>query len=232
MFSVTPYIWLPTSASALSVGPFSTSFSVGPFQGSPFGAMGRFDAMKGKWGYFLDVVYLNAFYGNLGPLGNTSVLTTAWLGEFGASYRVGGPNAAELLPNWGAVQNPPTYDVYLGIKGFFVTESLTVNFPLLGPQNATRSLLAGAPMVGVRARWDLSEKWSLLVDANVGGLGVGASYIFGYGGLVAFSYKMEAFNLPAAVSIGARIVYMNLGSGDLAINQTLYGPLVGFTVFW
>jgi hypothetical protein len=215
VYSFTPYIWLPASASALSVGPLSTSFSVGPFQGSPFGLMGHFDAKKGKWGYFIDLIYSNAFYGGLGPLGNTSVLTAAWLGELGASYRLAGPRTPELLADWGTVQQPPTCDVYFGIKGFSVTESLTVNFPLPGRQNASRTLTVAAPMVGVRARWDLSDKWSLLVDANVAGLGGSGTYIFGYGGIIAFSYKVEAFHLPAGWSFGARVVYMNMGSGDL-----------------
>jgi hypothetical protein len=87
-------------------------------------------------------------------------------------------------------------------------------------------------MAGVRARWDLSDKWSLLVDANIAGLGVSNAYVFGYGATLAVAYKMEAFHLPAALSIGARVEYMNLGLGDLSINQTLYGPLVGFTVFF
>jgi hypothetical protein len=62
VFSFSPYVWFPTTSATLTSGPLSTSFSVGPFQyGIPFGAMGHFTALKGKWGFFGDLVYANSF---------------------------------------------------------------------------------------------------------------------------------------------------------------------------
>lgn len=232
VFSFSPYVWFPTTSATLTSGPLSTSLSVGPFQyGIPFGAMGHFTGIKGKWGFFGDLVYANSFYGGLGPRSDTSVLSTAWIGEAGVTYRLTGQT--RNLADWGSVKEPPAVDAYIGGRLFSITQNITVAFRDLGTSvSASSSGTFTSPIIGIRAQFDLSEKWSLLLDGNIGGFGVDDTS-FAWEAFAVFAYKTRIFSVPATLDIGARAIYMNVQSGpNLQVNETLYGPLVGLTLFW
>jgi hypothetical protein len=89
------------------------------------------------------------------------------------------------------------------------------------------------PLVGARAHFHLSERWSLSLEGNVGGFGVGSDFAWHASG--AIGYRFSLFGEDNARLLGgyrALSQDYETGSGDdkFEWDVTLHGPIVGLAI--
>ena len=61
-------------------------------------------------------------------------------------------------------------DAYIGGCRFSITQNITISSSVLGRSvSASSSGTFTSRIVGMRARFDLSDKWSFLLNGNIGG---------------------------------------------------------------
>ena len=79
------------------------------------------------------------------------------------------------------------------------------------------------PIVGLRCRGPVSDKWTYSVRGDVGGFGIGSDFTWQVDG--SFRYRM---NPKSTLIIGYRYKDTDYEDAGLAYSGTLRGPLVGF----
>ena len=136
-----------------------------------FGLMGAFEARKDRWALLLDGVYFSVSDkgGLSGPLGFTSLegkaKVTQQLYAIGAAYRASeGARNVDVIG--GLRYNSIKWDV-----------DITASVPVLGGTRQfadTRDWVD--PYVGVRIQQPVSDRWSLVGYADIGGFGLGSDF--------------------------------------------------------
>lgn len=212
------------------------------------GVMGRFEAWKGKWGFFLDsyFVYIGGnvsdsagkqiTLGSL-PVSRTLVLDgnlkyIARLGnlDFGVRYLVG---AATLSP--GKPLPVLSFELLGGGRYNYYDQylKLGVNATITGPVidrtrgrtfiiNFTRSYVE--PMLGMRLGLWLTKKAFINFRGTLGGFGLVADNNFDSDLELLFGYRVSQ-NIYACLGYRAR--YDQFNKPDLSFSAWLHGPVLG-----
>ena len=79
------------------------------------------------------------------------------------------------------------------------------------------------PIVGVRYRTPLSDKWSFSGRGDIGGFGVGTE--FSWQLIAVFKYQMSQ---RWCLDLGYRYLDMDYDESDFGFNGVMNGPLIGF----
>lgn len=175
-YELTPYLWgsamkgdvrTPAVPSTKVDMSFSDILDI-----MDFGAMGAFEARKGRWGLLFDGMYFEVSDGatvsRTGPLGNT--LTAS------ANLQVEQTLLAAALAYRVAEGRTPL-DVIGGMRYSKIDVEVRADFTLLGLA-ATRTRQGDEdwidPYVGMRIQHPLSGRWTFTGYADVGGFGVGS----------------------------------------------------------
>jgi hypothetical protein len=144
----------------------------------------------------------------------------------GGFYRLGTWDLAEA-PD----KNTPsvTVDTYFGARYTY----LDLNLGIKGFDNVEGDEGWVEPLVGVRTRWDLSERWTVNLTGDIGGVAFGSDFAWDALGLIGYR-----FNLLGEINAQAFGGYRPLsqdytgGSGNNKFqwNVTLYGPILGMVI--
>ncbi|MDA1194350.1 MAG: hypothetical protein O2894_04130 [Planctomycetota bacterium] len=118
------------------------------------------------------------------------------------------------------------YEVYAGLRYFYLETQLDFAGPAAaGTVRGTESFVD--PLVGGRVTWDLGNRWSLDLEADIGGFGVGSD----------FSWQVRAgaeyrFARWFALEGGMRALDIDYTSGSGADrftwDATMWGPYLSF----
>jgi hypothetical protein len=221
VFTVTPYLWLPTINGTMkySLPDFSNQAEVetGPndyLSNLDFALMVSGEARKGGWSVFTDVIYLDFSSENSRIKSFGGVLVDPSL-DLGTQSGLSG-GVWTLVGGYAALQSPAaTLDVIGGFRtlalkaevdwqlaGAIIAGSET----LLSTGSASQSVRVWDAIVGVRGRVRLgSSRWSMPYYADIGGsgsretwqvmAGVAHSWDWGNVGLV---YRHLAYDLGDA----------------------------------
>ena len=212
------------------------------------GFMGYFEADKGRVGVYTDLVFAKLGFGAgqtnyRNPLPGLSITTTAnaaltyqlFIIEMGGVY--------EFLRWPGTTEGSST--AIDGVLGFrYWNNSIDASFDARANINYSafhidRSFgIAFAradaiqwvdPVLGLRLRHQFTPHQQIMVRGDVGGFGLGSQ--FSWQAVAAYSYSWQYTGYQVAALIGFRALGVNYASGSgidtVAINEVLYGPIIG-----
>ncbi len=89
------------------------------------------------------------------------------------------------------------------------------------------------PFVGARLSGDLSERWNLSGEADIGGFGAGSE--LSVNAQAYLGYRTYMFSHPTIVRIGYRVLWQDYETDDFTGNTfrwdvTQHGPVLGFSM--
>lgn len=187
-----------------------------------FGLMGAFEARKGRWGLYLDAIYMKVSDSatvsrtGAGPLGATLTATAnitlkQSMLAAAAMYRVSG--------------GPSTVDVLGGLRYNKLDVEAAADFTLLGLA-ASRSRSGDKdwvdPYIGVRLQHALSDRWKFEGYADVGGFGVGSDLT--YQVIAGFNYT---FSKSVSAKMGYRYLNADYDKGGFVYDMKMDGLYLG-----
>ena len=197
-----------------------------------FGAMGRLEAWKGKWGLSFDGLFVNLgadkrFRGRSGLVDFTldADFRLGWA-NFGLMYRLfekpfGKNNEQRLV-----------FEPYGGLRYVYIREKIGLDVDIPGIGSAGRNLGTSEdyvePFVGGRVILDLNEKLALNIRGDAGGTGERSDSWQILGGM---DYKLSK---NVTFNAGYRYIELNYsrgsGADEFGIDLRAKGPVVGMTI--
>jgi len=229
-FQVMPYLWAISMNGDAAVkgqkADVDVSFS-DIWDELNLAFMLEYEARKGRWGLWGNTIYANLGKSNaeVSGLEIEPTVKALWQGA-GGFYRLGTWDFTDAPDN-----NSPsvTVDTYFGARYTYLDLSLD----LKGADNVDGDKHWVEPLVGVRTRWDLSERWIINLTGDIGGVAFGSDFAWDALGLVGYRFSLFGENNASAFA-GYRALSQDYtdGSGDdkFEWDVTLYGPVLGLLV--
>jgi len=248
-FTIAPYAWalgvtgnvtvrgqtIDTNASTIDL--IQKSDSLGAL-------MAYFEADKGKLGFYTDFVFAQLGFGASqtnyhNPIAGLQITTRA---NAALTYRlfiveVGGVYELAKLP-WSTEGSYSMLDGTLGFRywnnSIAATFDASANvFSNLGFDRSFGIAVARSgvvdwvdPVIGLRMRHQFTPSQEVMVRGDVGGFGLsGSQFSWQVVGTYGYSWKYTGYDVTALVGFRALAVNYTQGSG--AINEILYGPIIG-----
>ena len=225
-YELTPYFWAAGMKGDVQSGSLpKTSVDV-PFSdiwdNLDFGAMGAFEARKGRWGMLFDAIYIKVSTSATssrtgpGPIGSTLTATAdvkmeQTLLTGAATYRVS--------------DGPTLTDIVGGARYFEADVSASINASLFGlTGNVSRSGDKSwvDPFIGARVQHPLTDRWTVVGYADVGGFGVGSK--FTWQAIAGISY---GFSKSISGKFGYRYLSVDYDKHGFLYDMDTYGLYAG-----
>ena len=218
-FNLAPfYLWAVTIDGDVTLGTNTVPVTV-PFSDIFDNLEGafiiHFEAMrKNKWGFLVDVNYLDVTNGvtlqpGPGPGVQTNVDFNTTLGELSGLYRIN--------------RDKHNFDLIAGMRYTKLKNKVTT---LAGPVLADASIDWVDPLIGARWLWDFADEWKLIARGDIGGFGIGSD--FAWQGLAAVDW--QPFKHVSFIG-GYRAIGQDYeegsGSSLFRFDATIHGPLLG-----
>ena len=206
-----------------------------------FGAMLKIEAKKGRWGIFLDTVYMNleddiqgkrTFTGPLGQrtveiLADADISMEQWVLEFGGFYELAKTTV-------GQDKDKMMYlDLLVGGRYWYLSTDVDVNLVLdtNGSTIARNISQSGSrdwidPFVGLRTRIQLTKDLMLVLRGDIGGFCVGSDFSWNAAGY--FGYRVSDMISLWAGYHALGVDYRD-GSGNrkFEYDMIFQGPVLG-----
>jgi opacity protein-like surface antigen len=234
--TLTPYLWAAEISGDMTLrgrtGPVDVSFS-DIWDNLDIAVMGRVEAWRGKWGLFVDGLYMDIETDFSTPQGLVAADTTIKMGvlEFGAGYRlwesaVGANDSQEL-----------SFDLLGGGRYMYLEGEVDIvpDGPLgaLAGNTFSRSEDWVDPFIGGRFTLDLSEKWAAGVRFDFGGFDIGEGSKLTWNLVAGLDYKLsESMSLKG----GYRVfdIDWDTGSGtqQFGMDAQFRGPILGLSILF
>ena len=194
--SLVLYLLAPTIEGTVGVGRIEGDMKVNPrtvLDTIQAGFLGGWTSTRGKWGYMIDLVYMDLeedvelLDGRVpGEIGNTQLIAVL-------------QGLYELTDS-------------LQLMGGLLYNDLTMKVRLEGPQQP-RKVKTGEswvdPMIGLRFHSPISARWDFIGFGQVGGFGVGADFTWQLG--ANFNFRMTE---RTSLLLGYRYIDFDYDSGD------------------
>lgn len=214
-YDVSVYLFMPETSTAIST-PASTIESELSFSDAvsnlDFAFMGAFGASNGRWSFLADYMYTDLSFGNPppGPVFSSidTTMTTQILSGY-AAYRVYEDSSAQI-------------DLAAGFRWFKVKSSMTLQPVPPGRTNSVDSSWVD-PVIGLRARYEFSERWTGTAFFDYGGFESGEKT---WQALLTADY---AINDNWVIRGGYRYITVDHAIGANSLSLTQSGPIFGAT---
>jgi len=237
-----PYVWILSIDAEATVGGTLSSLSANVDLGFDdiidnldFGAMGRVEIWKGRWGLTFDGLYLalsadKSFSGSRG-LVDFDLDVDLGLGsvDFGLAYRL-------FEQQFGKEDKQSlAFEPYVGLRYAYLKEEidLTVAIPGVGAKGRTlgKSEDWVEPFVGGRVIFGLNDKLAISIYGDAGGFGIGSASDLYWQIAGGVDYK-----LSENMTLNAGYRYLELdysrgsGADKFGIDLRAKGPYVGLQI--
>ena len=248
-FSIEPFFYVPFGANGdVTVRGISAPINAGIsdtfstiVNDLNFAAFGRFEAWKGPWGIFFGGAYVNLGTGQtatipvppaLQQIGLPSQATlSAAAGtsfvqlDLGGAYRFGDSNLATALRTADTEFDlgPFVFDALAGVRFYSFNNNLVLTGPLGNQFEFDQSKTSFEPMLGGRARWNLSHNLAALAGGSMSGFGLG-DLTFSAAGYAGVDWLFSG-NTSLLASYG--FTYLDYTSGNSGVNLFTHGPNIG-----
>lgn len=217
-FEATPYVWAAGVNGWTRVGARTPTANIDAsfsdvFKNLDFGAMGAFEARKGRWGVIFDSVYvkLSATSDPLagGRLGTARFGMKEAILQLAGAYRV-----------FDSAVTP--VDVVAGARYTYLSGDLSISGGPFIPGGGSRSdnVSWTDGFVGVRGAYIFTDKWSVVGYADAGAGGTKHSWQF----LASANYN---FSKTIVGRLGYRIISMDYEKTDFLFNMKTSGIFAG-----
>lgn len=214
-FEIAPYIWGTAMKTEADIDDVSaeTDMDFGDILDILDGAiMLHAEAHKGNWGIFVDVFYSKISDDeDIGPMdaGEIEVEIKETIAELGGFYRFGKDKFA--------------FDVLFGGRAFFLDTDIEITGASGGDADHDDNQNYFGPLVGGRMMYHFTPRWFASLRADASGFGIDDHWSWNATGL--FGYR---FTNLFSLALGYRYMYFDFEDGDLEVEQTLHGPVIGF----
>ena len=242
-FSFQPYFWFLSidAEGTISGSQRSLSADVDLSFGDvmdhiDFGAMGRMEVWKGKWGLTFDGLFMNlsadkSFSGFRGVDFDLDVDVRLGTADFGLAYRLfeqrfGNENKQSLA-----------FEPYGGLRYAYLREKVDLTVDIPGVGSAGRTLGTSEdwvePFVGGRVIWGLNDKLAINIAGDAGGFGIGSASDLTWQIKGGVDYK-----LSENMTLNAGYRYLELdysrgsGANEFGIDLRAKGPFVGLKLLF
>jgi hypothetical protein len=229
-FKVAPYMWaISMNGNATVKGQeadVDVSFS-DIWDELNFAFMMEYEARKGHWGLWGNTIYANLgnSNGNVNGIEIEPTVNSLWQGA-GGFYRLG---TWDLTDASGKNAPSVTVDTYFGVRYTY----LDLRLDIKGFDNIDGDKQWVEPLVGVRTRWDLSERWTINLTGDIGGVAFGSDFAWDALGLIGYRFSLFGEDNAGAFA-GYRALSQDYsdGNGDdkFEWDVTLYGPVLGLVI--
>lgn len=221
---VSPYVWGAALNGRASVLGVSTDVNV-PFtetlENLDFAVMGNVEVSNGVMGAYFDGQYADVSTDKtIRSIDIGASMTTTMLSG-GVYYRI--------------------YEAQLGGETVFGTPRTFAVEPTVGLRwtrlsaelkGAGRAVSASEswtdPFVGSRVSLDLTERWNLAAEGDVGGFGIGSR--LSLNGQAYLGYRTTLFGHNSIVRAGYRALYQDYENKDFHWDVTQHGPVLGVSM--
>jgi len=235
---VSPYLWAASlkGEGALRGIPVNVDVPFGDIvKDLDLGLMGVIEVTNGKFGAFVNGEYvdvtsdktfrskrpvLDEFELNVGA-GTTTTIVGA-----GAYYRI-----YEAALGGDTVNGAPRMFSFAPLAGLRWTRlegDLSVEVPNVAYREVSDSVQWVDPFVGARVDIDLSPRWNLTVEGDVGGFDVGSR--ISLNGQAYLGYRTTLLGHETMWRVGYRALYQDYSKGGFDWDVTQHGPVIGASV--
>lgn len=227
---VSPYVWAASLKGNASLAGFDTDVDV-PFSEIfdhlDLALMGNVEVTNGKWGVYFDGQHVQTSQDErvfAHEIGIDIKTTTLAAGAFFKAYEV-------ELGGQTVFGKPRTisFEPTVGVRW---TE-LKADVSAFGVSSTKNSDWAD-PFIGLRMNADLTDRWNLFAEADVGGFDVGSKV--SVNAQAYLGYRMEMLGKPTILRAGYRLLYQDYenddftGANKFRWDVSQHGPVVGFSM--
>lgn len=228
-YAVTPYMWFLSLDGDVTVEGQKSDVDMDfsdIWDELNIAAMVAFQARKGEWGFYGDVIYANLGKAThvegirIEPDLNILLLTVGWF------YRLGTWDLSEAP---GKKAQTVTVDALFGARYTYLDMELDIK----GFHNPEGDEDWVDPLIGVRTFWSLSDRWTLELEGTIGGFGVGCDFTWHAAGLIGYGFSLFGED-NATVFGGYRALSQDYvdghGNDKFEWDVTLHGPIAGLRI--
>lgn len=127
-----------------------------------------------------------------------------------------------------------TVDAYAGARYTYLEIELDFNGVFKNRVNSVnRDKSWVEPLVGARTIWDLSERWTVTLAGDIGGVVAGSDFAWDAFGLMGYRFSLFGED-NARVLAGYRALYQDYTDGSgrdkFQWDVTIHGPILGLLV--
>ncbi|WOD37055.1 hypothetical protein RRF56_00940 (plasmid) [Nodosilinea sp. E11] len=248
-FSFEPFVYLPFSANGnVTVRSITAPINAGIgdifssiVNDLNFAAFGRVEAWKGTWGMFFSGAYVNMGTGRSANIPLPPVLQQAGLPpqvsiaaaagasfvqlDLGGAYRFGDGNLPVALRTADTEFDlgPFIFDALAGVRLYSFNNKLVLTGDLGNRFEFGQSQTVVEPMIGGRARWNLSPNLAALVGTSMSGFSLG-NLTFSVAGYAGIDWLFSG-NTSLLASYG--FTYIDYSSNNSGLDLFTHGPNIG-----
>jgi len=230
-YSIASYMWALSMKGDVTVKGNKSDVDI-PFSDIldelNIGGMTKFEAWKGRFGFFADVIY--SHLGDETTVGGIKIKPTTqalWAGV-GAMYRLG---TWDLAGAPGEYSRTVTLDTYLGVR--YTHLDMELDFKNVPLPTAKGDQDWFEPGIGLRTNWNLSDRWSLAVAGDINGMAFGSDFAWSAYGMLGYRFNLFG-NEETRVFAGYRAMAQDYedgsGSDKFEWDVTLHGPVIGLNI--
>lgn len=224
---VSPYLWAAALSGNSSIGPYNVPARVSfptIVSNLDLALMGNVEVTNGRYGAYIDGQYTNVGKdvtvdgANVRFASTSSMLT---LGGFFQAWSMEKPGNT-VYGKSRTISLEPTF----GLRWTQISAAVD---PVVGKRNQNWV----DPFIGVRVNADLSDRWNLFGEGDIGGFGIGSRFSANLQAY--FGYRTFVFRKPTILRFGYRLWYQNYVNGSdgndrFAWNVMQHGPVVGLSM--
>jgi hypothetical protein len=226
-FTVAPYFWAAGMNGEVGArdrqADIDVSFSE-VRENLKFGAMMLAEARNGRYGVFFAPFFVRLGDDvDAGPFDLDATSDVAVIGA-GAFYRL-----AEwtLGPAGDGSSRKAWIEPLAGARYTYVRAELNIDGPVgLNPDSDEHQDWID-PIVGTSLGVEISEHWTLLVEGDIGGFGVGSDFTWNALGLI--SYRTSVSGIPMQIGGGYRALSWDYDDNGFKWDVTMHGPVLGIS---
>ncbi len=218
-YAATIYGWLPGLSGSIATARGDIDFdSSGSdiIDNLDMAFMGTFEAWNGRWGLIGDLLYADVSNQKPTPFG--ALFASADVGVKIATFSGYGA--------YRVVDEPDvTFDLAAGFRAYGMDIETTLNAGTLPTETSSTSESWVDPLIGARASWRFSDRWSATAFADIGGFGIGSDLT--WQALATVNYH---FNDKWSAMMGYRYLEIDKPVNGRDTKIGLGGPVLGVTL--
>lgn len=230
---LTLYAWLPSVDGKFTAGPFNKTANpdfiniLEHQRNFPMTFNGHLEGHYQRVGVYLDGSYFGLdFEPKFTPGYSKGLSTRLGIMDYGVSYRLLGQSASARINQWNDQSTDFIFDAYAGGRTIWLGNEAEI-----GRLHASSNVSITAPVVGGRITADISPKWFVHADGNIGGFSVD-NVTFTSSALGTFGYRSSVLGMPASVELGYKALSVKVNKTVLNSDITMHGPYIGLSGHW